>query len=251
MNILGKLMVTLRVRSSARKMLKLQKSIWEMRQEYRQISANDFAWCDLGFYESLTEQITREGFTLLGDIEHISASRLMPDMRTFTRVFIGHEGKIRASIYHLKIQGPTRLKFHDKVPPDSYTIELESELMDGTFISTDNCEGKNLSDFPILKNFRFDPETSFDDLHAIHKRELERITSEHNVEAIKTETLEDILASWNRAHLIKGAYRRAHGYLSREQIIGMAGGQLTPLQLRLAEYEKLQMKDQLLHSKMK
>ena len=79
---------------------------------------------DSGCAESL-------GFRLLGDRDNLTLTLAFPKLRTFVRAMVSADGTI--SSYHYHLQSITA-----KRTLNIRTIELGSELNDGTFLTTTN-----------------------------------------------------------------------------------------------------------------
>ena len=100
------------------------------RYEYRWVDAAEFP-LDQEFYDQTQAALESLGFRLLGDRENLTLTRAFPKLRTFVRAMVSGDGTISSFHYHLQSVTPKRTL-------NIQTIELGSELSDGTFLTTTN-----------------------------------------------------------------------------------------------------------------
>jgi len=97
--------------------------------EYRMADPAEFPELDRDFYDQSRGWFEARGFRFLGDRENVSLSRRDPSRRTFIRSIVSADGTILVYAYHIRTltSGSTA---------DTKTLGLETELSDGTFITT-------------------------------------------------------------------------------------------------------------------
>jgi hypothetical protein len=101
------------------------------RYEYQWVDPAKFLTADHDFYDETQAAIESLGFRLLGDRENLTLTRAFPKLRTFVRAMVSADGTISSYHYHLQSITPKRTL-------NIQTIELGSELNDGTFLTTTN-----------------------------------------------------------------------------------------------------------------
>src|ERR1035437_5169647 len=97
----------------------------------------EFPNIDHRSYGLLEQSLRTAGFTLLGDFEDLALTRRFPLLRTFVRCMVNSNGNVTAGIYEVRMVGPlSLLAVLGLLPAWIPMIEFDSELSDGTFVST-------------------------------------------------------------------------------------------------------------------
>ncbi len=141
--------------------------------EWVRVNAQDLAHLNLSFYDRARKELEKLGFRYLGDAENRTLTRLNPASRTFVRLMVSRDGRILAGIYALP--GPGFLKPLQWLGmfPKMEVVELDSELSDGSFLTTSPTLGLvNPEPIPELLFKPYDPKTPLPDLVKFHTQEL-------------------------------------------------------------------------------
>jgi hypothetical protein len=134
--------------------------------KYRWVDAADFPNLDSEFCDETQAALESLGFRLLGDRENLTFSKAFPKLRTFVRVMVSADGTISSFHYHIQAITP-------KGPRDIQTIELGSELTDGTFLTTSNAlQSAPGTTYPGIDSKRHPAATSPDELLHDHRERL-------------------------------------------------------------------------------
>lgn len=131
---------------------------------------------DREFYESETLSLKRLGFREVGDYVEESAAAKEAKTRSIYRTLLSHDGDTMAAILHLHfIETPGSLDRGVPIPRDFYIVEFETELNDGSFVSTSNAEHLAIIDMPNISRRYFEPGMSSESLLAEHERHLAEV----------------------------------------------------------------------------
>lgn len=138
------------------------------RDEHRWVDAADFPSLDCDFYDQTQAALESLDFRLLGDRENLTLTRAFPKLRTFVRAMVSAEEIISSYHYHIQAITP-------KATRDIQTIELWSELSDGTFLTTSNSlQNAPGTTNPGIDCKRHSAATSPDELLRDHRERLAR-----------------------------------------------------------------------------
>lgn len=223
-----------------------QKAIYSGTMEYADANPADFNWLDLPFYEDVTAKMSQLTFRHVGDVECITATRQFPGMRSFLRLFVGDGGSVMAACYHVKARGVFGLLALIRViPRHMRVVEFESEFSDQTFLGTTTAPRKLIiGSFPGITNICMDLEVGEAEVLSKHREELGRIVNERGVQPVRLMSKADLLASQDRMHALKSAYKKNRGYVTREEFAGMAGGKLSSAHMKyVEEFERIRDSD--------
>jgi hypothetical protein len=161
------------------------------------------------------------GFRYLGDVEDVTVANTWPRSQAVLRVMLGDGGTVTAAVYHLRIFGVMRgLQFVGPLPRKLLTIDLETELSNGQFVSTGNTlKSDTTAPFPGISKRRFPPDTLVEVLLEHHREHLrDALASAPGVRALGLASLEDVLESQNRQVVIKSAHKARIGYIDEREL---------------------------------
>ena len=229
----------------AKKIIKQNERIYSENQVHEFVDPKDFPFLDLEFYDDTQKNFERLGFRHIADIENVTISKEFPSFRTFNRCMLSEDGAVTLGIFHVRIRGWMRiLQVIRIIKPDImyHVTELETELSDGRFVVTANGKETNSMTSPpeiITQNltYRITKEellkTHMDAIHEIQERD-------PNVTTLKFSTYEELEESGNRMRKIRHEFKKARGYITKEEIEKVASSIPIPTGKGLAkEIEKL------------
>ncbi len=234
-------------RRGARNALRTQKEIYSEEHAYRLVRPEEFADLDHAWYQWVTETLGGLGFIYLADIENLTVKAAMPSAEAFIRVFVGENGTVTAGAYDVKLRGfMGALQGLGLLPRDLRTVDLESELSDGTFVATSNSLGADQSaDIPGIHRTQMHRNTAPGQMLDSHRYTL-RVVLERlpGVEALRMETFEEVMESQKRQQLLKHRHKAGMGYVDREEIRRMGGiGKQGVAEQLASDMEKLSRKE--------
>ena len=188
--------------------------------EFVSVSADDYGDLDLQFYAQRLHEMEQEGFRWVDDVEDLTLSRQFPGNRTFQRIVVTPDGKMRASIYHLKPRGFLYrvLAAFAIVPRQYYTVELATEFSAGYTLVTNNTKGVPILDMPPqLDILAVDADTPTRELVNLHLRRVEQFLElrpeEEHYPAVSREQL---LSAVQRILIMCERFRKERGYTMEE-----------------------------------
>jgi hypothetical protein len=148
---------------------------------------------------------------------------------------IGPGGEISVSLHSLRTK-------RNGFPPHLKTIELETELSDGTFVVTSNTlEAAPLPPVPLVDSLKFPRDTDSELLLQAHSdRIAKRLGAPIGISATTVSTVEEAYKFQQRLHAIVATNWRERGYLTREDFAKIKGRSLSVDQEGMVEeFEKL------------
>lgn len=235
-------------KKGAQRLTALVRHLYFGRQEYREADPARFPHLDLQFYDAAARVLEGEGFVRLGDLEDVTnnTAPYSAGAPLFIRGLAGDGGRISAGIYHfrtlLRRTWRARLLGGGK---SAKIVDLETELSDGTFLTTSNAASARSMTRPsqILADHLPSGCTPLEVLEA-HRRRLADYLAEHpDVEVRRITTLEQVLDQAHRISDLKAEHRRSLGRIvTQEELVGTADQMIvgTAEARRLArEIEKL------------
>lgn len=218
-------------RSVARRVVKLQQSVYSGRHEYRVVSAAEFADLDLGFYDQTQAWFESQGFRYVGDVQNVTLARTMGWGRSFARFMVSADGAIAGCCYDIRICGWMRLlQVVGLLPRDLRTVELESGFGDGTFLVTCNTKGLDRTSPPSgLVRQQFEHDTTPEWLLGSHRAARQQLLAAGpGLATTALATLDDCLQLEHGMQDLKNARYGAMGYMNSEELARMAGGSASP-----------------------
>ena len=221
--------------------VRMQKALYAQQHEYRVVQPREFRDVDIAFYDQTQQIFEREQFRFLADIEDVTATREFPKMRTFLRLMTGDSGTIQAAIYHLKMRGFLRvLQMVGVLPKHIKTVDLESEMSDGSFIVTANAEGVDTTGaVPRVARFLHPRDTPPLELLALHREQIQQACRrEPGLTPVRVNTLDELIASQHRLQAIKNAHKASIGYMDAKELRQIAGEDSPAVRELAAEFER-------------
>jgi hypothetical protein len=229
-------------KEAADDIVRMQKALYARPHEFRIVQPREFRDVDHDFYDRVRKYFEREQqFRHLADIEDLTATREFPKMRTFLRVMVGDAGATQVACYHLKMRGVFRLmQIVGALPKNVKTIDLETEMSDGTFIVTANAEGVDTTGAVAgVARFLHPRETTPADLLEMHRQQVQQACRrDPGLQPVRVNTLDDLIASQHRLQAIKNAHKAAMGYMDAKELRQIAGEDSQAVRDLAAEFER-------------
>ncbi len=211
---------------AANNLITYMKNIYANPHEFYEADISKYEKIDTNFYKIKTEEFINSGFNKIIDIEDVTITQNNPNMRTCIRYFSNKQGTINASCFHLNFGKIAKIfSIFTKNPANLYSIELETEFIDGSFIITNNLlESSKLIDYPesivIHKYTKSTPLSTLIDSHTARIEATGKpIREVHGVE--------DIISVSDRMLMIKNRYMKSKGYANREMYQQIKGKHLS------------------------
>lgn len=210
------------VRRGAKRVLADHQALFSGTHEYVAASPGTFSWLDLDFYDEVQNVLHAGGFEVEGDVENISLTRQMPRLRTFIRVMSGDQGSIIAGFYHLVLrrwQAP--LQWIGVIPRRLQTLDLETELSDGTWVVTSNT--RDIDTTPLqggVHMLRLPSRTPWPEVLRTHRERLGVVLTATGLEPRRCYGLGEILAAVDRLQRLRNETLQG-----REGLVAIIEGQ--------------------------
>jgi hypothetical protein len=199
--------------------------------ELVRVSPASFPEADLDFYDRARHELEGRRYRWIADVEDLTMTRIYPQNRTFLRLFVDAGGMVRASAYHLHPRGIviSLLQLVQLFPRHLRVVELVSEIQ-GTFLVTSNTHGVDrLEPPPEARVERLPLGTPLAQIIARHEARITELLRAHPERApVSFESLDDLLASMARAHVVMARHRQKVGGLSRDELERLKGRPLSP-----------------------
>jgi hypothetical protein len=194
---------------------------------------------DESFYSATTEALERLGFRRLNDVVDVDSERTWLRARTVIRTFLSKDGTTMGGIYHLRFGGWVGLLSVIRVLPRNLkTTDFETELTDGTFVTTSDAPLAGMtSEFPGISRIFLPPGTPTAALWEAHVAHVHRELSDRDpgVTATLLRTYEDLSASQDRLQLLKCRHRNSPDFDMGTEIALASRKPLTSEQQAMAD----------------
>jgi hypothetical protein len=203
-------------KAAANRVVELNKAVYGSEPyEYRMVQPSEFPELDSEFYDRARSWFEAQGFRFLGDRENVTLSRIMPQARTFIRTMVSADGTIFGGAYHVRLQRVRGL------PAEARIIEFETELSDGTFVTTSNAPATARTlEVSGIDAERFPGKTSPDELLRTHRERLAGLAeSRPPLTATRLKTMEDVISFQRRMQALGAKYKHSIGYLVAHGIV--------------------------------
>jgi hypothetical protein len=215
--LLARAMEKRQIRLSAQKLREDLDSAFSSGHEFVSVVAQDFhPDLDIEYYSRKQAEFEQEGFQWVDDIEDLTLTRQFPPNRTFQRLMVTPDGKMRANIYHLRPRGKLYrfLSILSLVPKEYYTLELATEFSGGFTLMTNNTQGFPTLDMPPQFDIlRLEPDTPTSELVHVHRCRIERFVQQYPEEPFHEATKrEDLLNAIERILILCQRFRNEQGY---------------------------------------
>lgn len=219
--LLGKL----QRRRAGRRTVENMKQLYTQRHEYRDVRPDDFKQLDLDFYEQTTRVLSSLGCVWVADIEDVTIRNAFPYPVTFIRNMHGLGGAVMVGIYHCKFRSLfMRLVILLTRTKIGRSIDCETEFRNGEFLCTNNAPtAAHITNPPQLNTEYLAFETPAAEVFQRHLQRLNAyLAANPGVQPLLHTTREAIREAQWRQQQIKAAYRKQVGWVTRDEIQGMA-----------------------------
>ena len=199
---------------------KRQELLYAPRHEFRVVEAKSFRHLDLGFYDKVRDALVAKGCACLGDVEIVELQNKGHCGRTFIRLLISRDGLTCIGLYHFKPKLWLRILVWFMGARVGRTIDCETELSNGGFLTTSNgaAAGK-LNPPPGFDRKYFPVNTVHETVFQAHcERLADFVAANHGISITPMRTLEDALAMQHRMHAAKAAFRKQIGYVTQDEL---------------------------------
>jgi hypothetical protein len=190
--------------------------------EYIQVDASTFSHLDKHFYDTSATILTRQGFTMLRDVENLTMKETIYGVsaHAFLRLMIGEQGTIVVALYLLcpEVNEETS---DDASNADKGTVECVTEFSDGVFLMTNNMASfHNVFTSPPAIHVESHPlEASLASIVASHKNRILHYCETHQgIQPCRVNAWEDVLLQMHRIQSYKATYRKALGRISKDEL---------------------------------
>ncbi|HEV2293864.1 MAG TPA: DUF1963 domain-containing protein [Tepidisphaeraceae bacterium] len=196
-----------------RGLVEQQKKIFVERHEYRDATAADFKGRDRKWYDGTERELAGLGYRPLGDMVDETVARM--GLRVVIRRLVSEDSTNAAAVYQF-VQGSGFMKI------DLRVCDVETELSDGSFLTTSNSEASAAASLPKqIRSTKYPAGTPIAELVARHdeaKRELLAGRRGAKLRATEIRTAADYDAMQHRQEAIKAAFRQGIGYLDPAEV---------------------------------
>jgi hypothetical protein len=235
---------------AATKLVDLQEALFDRPHEYRKVDPAEFDRLDLGYYDDTRAWLEAQGFVHLADVENLTLSRAMPNLRTFLRVMAGDGGAVTAAVYQVRLDPPAeaiaeegeeeeageepgeegervRAEADEEDEPPAPkridALEFETELTGGTFLVTNGLKDSDkTADAEGIDKLRLPAGTPREKVLAEHRRRLAQARPAGGTARVLN-TFDEVMASQARLQGLKVAHQRRVGYFNESEL-SKAGG---------------------------
>jgi hypothetical protein len=167
-------------RQAAQQIDDMQRSLYAGAHERRLVgdATIDEYRLDRAFYQRATDALTALRFRKLADYVDVEIEKACS--KAVIRSFLSADGQIMAGAFDLRMGGLARwLQLFGVLPRKLSAVDLETELTDGTFVTTsDAAQAAKASEFPGISRQFLAPGTPPAELLAAHQQHLQWIISQ-------------------------------------------------------------------------
>ena len=196
-------------RKFARKIHDQMKKAYVGKHEYQAVNADDFPNLNLKYYTRTAKKLKSKGFTVLGDIEDLTLSRVHPQFRTFIRYLADKDGTIGAGIFYICNKECPKFLHLTNSALSTKVIDLQTEFSNGCFLLTTNTT-ETLSTTPRILVEYLTSDMGVVELLETHKKRVEEhLAKNSKIHAIPIHSLEEVIDSANRQNMIFSAYGKS------------------------------------------
>ena len=214
---------------------------------FRPADESDFRGLDRVFYDAARSDLTTDGFQTVGDVVDVTAANSWPRHRCVLRRFVSRDGSTMASAYHVKLLGPVAvLQLLGVVSRKLKIYECETELTDGTFVTTSNdAKANRTSGYPFVDRLQFGPDTPLREIVQRHREHIQAVIQvrDSGVVPFPIKTAKEYQASQDRMQQLKSAYRRSPNFDFRTELESIRGRGLGEHEREFADDVVARLKD--------
>jgi hypothetical protein len=200
--------------SSARQTFEMTKKIYVDRHVYREARPADFVGRDRDWYDAVTAELTSLGYRRLADRVNQTVEEAS-GVTVVMRALVSADGTTMAAVYQF-----VKPNKRAGSVTDLRVCDFESELDNGTFITTNNSESSNLASVPPqIKSSRHPADTPPVDLDRFHETAKQlALANNPGTTLTVVRSLADYDAAQRRQQAIKAAFRKGVGYVDPAEI---------------------------------
>jgi hypothetical protein len=224
--------------AAARRVAEQQKVLYGGLHEFRDATDSDFLPLDRAFYDAATADLTADGFQHVRDLVDVTTSNSWPANHAVLRCFVGNSHSTMGTVYDVRIYGATRVfQLLGLIPRKLKVVEFETELSDGTYVTTANDATSNKTlGYPFADRVQFPPDTPRDQLIKSHRAHLNAVlASKPGVQAVVIHSYKDLRASQDRLQFLKNTHRTSPNFDHRAEWEKVAGRPLRPHEVQMAD----------------
>jgi hypothetical protein len=208
--------------------------------EYRDADDSELRGLDPAFYERATSDLREHGYRVVGQTVDVTAERVTPWARGVVRCMLDTTGTVTVGVYNLKFSGWHRLfQIVGALSRDLRTIDLETELSDGQFVTTSNATDAALaSEFTGVHRRFYPKDVGAADLVERHREHVTEVVAAcaEGVHPVALRNFRDVRASQERLQVLKSAHRASPDFDPGEEVARIARGPMTDQERRVAEH---------------
>lgn len=228
---------------------------------YAPANEADFRHLNLSTYARFQSELEQAGFRCIGDVEVVNASHPLI-ARTMIRGMLSSDGHVSAGYYQIKpmvwrqvrllLVGLWNHRFIDapvgfiKNMKTRHCIDFQTEFSDGRILSTSNAPGASAISMPPSIETCFLPAgTPAATLLAQHQaRRKEILAEDAPCRPVFMASKEDVLAMTQRRKALANSHRASIGWITRDELLDMAGGNERLADTMFEEVQKVLTKEQ-------
>ena len=201
------------------------------------VLAADFLEADLAYYDNARAALEKVGFSFMADVGMPAFTRSAADPHTFLRLMLSGDGVATAQIF--KTSYFLKEKISKRVGGGTYfkdSIQFIVESTDGLFFEYISSSGKTALDTPPEVTHQLSrPLLDAADAYADFRRRYDVFLSETaDFIPLPLTNTDAVLASCHRRNTLSVSYRRATGYVSKDEIRRMGGWIFTEILAKMA-----------------
>jgi len=224
---------------AAKGVANMERGLYSARHERKVVDASEIRQrrLNIRFYEQMTGELEELGYRKLEDVVDVTIDRTVRWSVAVIRVLLSGDGTTMAGVYHVRFRGfPRLLQWVGALSRRIQVVDLETELSDGSFVTTSNAPdaGKALVD-PRVSRIFLPPYTSPADLQRAHDQHRARVLAAlPGVAPRRLAWFKDVCESQDRLQAIKSDFRRSHQFDRVKELETIAGRPLTEADVALA-----------------
>ncbi|MGE3182660.1 MAG: hypothetical protein AB7N71_13590 [Phycisphaerae bacterium] len=175
---------------------------------------------DHRFYDTTTEWLVEQGFRAVGASINHTMSQALPFAETYIQFFVHDEMRIVASCFVVAdLYNPAT-----RSPAPYGCVEFSTMFDDDTFVSTSPMNAaSHTNDYPGVVRFFESDRANLHELLAAHQRHVAEFRAQHPDRiAREFRNIDDVIEAEHRQHDWIVAYRKAHGWITTEELRRMS-----------------------------
>jgi len=236
--LLGLLVRIARPDKAAQRVDDLERELWSTDHPRKILDASAIRErkLDVGFYEQTTAELQSLGYRKLEDYVDLTAEKAAPWAVTLLRALLSRDGTVMAGVYQVRLRSWARLlQLIGVLSRKMQVIDMDTELSDGTFITTGNepMAGKT-AEVPGISRLIV-PHASVPQMQAAHTEHVARtLAVKPGVTPLRFASFADLCKSQDRLQALKSKFRASPQFDKVKEIETMAGRSLSDEELAMA-----------------